>query len=248
MNGQRVRSPRVAHRTSVCVCWFHPLVVADFRQLLSGNGLRLRDSRLQADAVRNGEPFSLPHASVYVLEGHADPELTQAVILRVLARRPGSNVLVVSERLDRDGAFTLLRLGVKGLMSFREAPLHLRRAVREIANKGCWVSRSTLSRFLDTAARSPHAAPLHLVGVETRLSRREHQVCELVLENLSNRQIASRLDVTERTAKFHVSNLLAKYGVKRRAELVVMGYNQGRVGIPGNGFGSSRRSPSLKKA
>jgi len=48
------------------------------------------------------------------------------------------------------------------------------------------------------------------------------------MENLSNREIASRLKVSERTAKFHVANLLAKYGLKRRSDLVVLSYTQAR--------------------
>jgi DNA-binding CsgD family transcriptional regulator len=47
-------------------------------------------------------------------------------------------------------------------------------------------------------------------------------VADLLLENLSNKEIASRLHVSERTAKFHVSNLLAKYGVQRRADLILL--------------------------
>jgi DNA-binding NarL/FixJ family response regulator len=52
------------------------------------------------------------------------------------------------------------------------------------------------------------------------LTRRERQVLEAVLDNLSNKEIAHRLHMSERTAKFHVSNLLVKHGVRRRADLL----------------------------
>jgi hypothetical protein len=45
-------------------------------------------------------------------------------------------------------------------------------------------------------------------------------VLEAVLDNLSNKEIARRLHMSERTAKFHVSNLLVKHGVRRRADLL----------------------------
>jgi DNA-binding CsgD family transcriptional regulator len=54
------------------------------------------------------------------------------------------------------------------------------------------------------------------------LSHREKEVLELLLENLSNKEIASRLSISSRTAKFHVSNLLAKYGVGSRVDLLLM--------------------------
>ncbi len=47
-----------------------------------------------------------------------------------------------------------------------------------------------------------------------------------LLENLSNKEIAAKLNMSERTAKFHVSNLLAKYGVRRRADLILLTYTQ----------------------
>jgi DNA-binding CsgD family transcriptional regulator len=42
------------------------------------------------------------------------------------------------------------------------------------------------------------------------------------MQNLSNKEIGSKLHMSERTAKFHVSNLLAKYGVQRRADLILL--------------------------
>jgi DNA-binding CsgD family transcriptional regulator len=53
----------------------------------------------------------------------------------------------------------------------------------------------------------------------TDLSRREQQVLEGVAQNLSNKEIACRLGVSERTIKFHVSSLLQKLGARGRVEL-----------------------------
>ena len=44
--------------------------------------------------------------------------------------------------------------------------------------------------------------------------------------NLSNSKIGSKLNVTERTVKFHVSNLLNKFGVRRRADLILLCYQK----------------------
>ena len=45
---------------------------------------------------------------------------------------------------------------------------------------------------------------------------------DLLLDNPSNKEIAAKLFVCERTVKFHVSNLLSKFGVQRRADLIVL--------------------------
>jgi DNA-binding CsgD family transcriptional regulator len=60
---------------------------------------------------------------------------------------------------------------------------------------------------------------VYATGLEG-LTRRERQVLEAVLDNLSNKEIARRLQMSVRTAKFHVSNLLVKHGVRRRADLL----------------------------
>ncbi len=52
-----------------------------------------------------------------------------------------------------------------------------------------------------------------------KLTRRETEVCDLVAEGLSNKEIASRVFLAERTVKFHVSQVLAKLGLKDRGEI-----------------------------
>lgn len=52
------------------------------------------------------------------------------------------------------------------------------------------------------------------------LSRREIQVALCCAQGLTNAEIGSRLEVSEQTVKFHLRNIFAKLGVKRRAELV----------------------------
>lgn len=52
------------------------------------------------------------------------------------------------------------------------------------------------------------------------LSRREKEVLDGVLENLANKEIASRLSISERTVKFHVSSLFIKFKVRSRMELM----------------------------
>ena len=53
------------------------------------------------------------------------------------------------------------------------------------------------------------------------LSNRESEVAELVSKGLSNKEVASQLFVTEKTVKFHLTNIYKKMGVKSRAQLIV---------------------------
>ena len=53
-----------------------------------------------------------------------------------------------------------------------------------------------------------------------RLTRREEEVLDGVTQSMSNKEIAARLNLSERTVKFHVSSLLAKFQVRGRMELL----------------------------
>jgi DNA-binding CsgD family transcriptional regulator len=57
------------------------------------------------------------------------------------------------------------------------------------------------------------------LGAGVKVSRREQEVLDCVLQGCANKEIASKLNVAERTVKFHVSSLLAKFGVSDRVAL-----------------------------
>ena len=59
------------------------------------------------------------------------------------------------------------------------------------------------------------------------LTRRERDVAALVAEGLSNREIAARLVISQRTAETHVQNMLAKTGFSTRSQLAVWFNGQG---------------------
>jgi DNA-binding NarL/FixJ family response regulator len=198
--------------------WCHPLVLPQFEQLISESGYRLLARRLEANRIPDFENFTVPKASVHVVEAHPQIPVTEAVVTGIHARQPAARILILGERFGDQTAFALLRLGVKGLLTYSEALRALPQALQTVAGAGLWVGRALLSRFVDSALCT---VPLRVyaTGFEG-LTRRERQVLEAVLDNLSNKEIANRLHMSERTAKFHVSNLLVKHGVRRRADLL----------------------------
>jgi len=67
--------------------------------------------------------------------------------------------------------------------------------------------------------------------VVEHLTARETAVLRLIASGLGNKEIASRLAISEHTAKFHVSSILAKLGVTSRTEAVTVGIMRGLVAI-----------------
>lgn len=123
----------------------------------------------------------------------------------------------MADAFPKSNAFRLLRLGVKGLVRYQELEPALPEALDTVARGGLWVPRALLSRFLDEmVSRSPR----RIASSNAAVSTREREVLECLLDGSSNKQIADRLHIAERTVKFHVSNLLAKFEVKSRQELI----------------------------
>ncbi len=58
------------------------------------------------------------------------------------------------------------------------------------------------------------------VGSQVKMTRREEEVLSGLMKSLANKEIAAHLNLSERTVKFHVSSLLAKFRVRGRMELV----------------------------
>lgn len=216
----------LAAHPSVCIYSFHPLVLSELQRLIEAHGAIPDTQRLDSASVSDPRRLHVPPAAAYVIEANARNRATEAIVEEILARFSEARLLVVAEKFDESTAFPLLRVGVKGLLCYSELSRHLSRAIDEVANGGFWVPRALLSRFVDwtlAAARRPGRGVPH-----GQLSPREREVHDLLMENLANKEIAQRLHMSERTVKFHVSNLLGKQGVKRRADLILLAFSEVR--------------------
>ena len=215
---------RTNSKLSVCLLSPHPLVLSEFERLLSKQPFKVVTKQLEstlAPDLRNLEP---PKANVYVVDAHAARQATGALLSNIMERFPESRLIVVGEQHIENNTYSLLRLGVKGILTYEEARDQLIRALPLVASGGFWVPRQLLSGFVDSILTG-QGRRLKTDSV-ANLSRREQEVLDSLLENLSNKEIASKLNIAERTVKFHVSNLLNKFGVRRRADLILLTFQR----------------------
>ena len=100
-----------------------------------------------------------------------------------------------------------IRAGAKGYL-LKGAPLdEIERAIAAVARGESYIDPRLASR---------------LVTRSQRLSEREREVLRLVAGGQSNKQIAAKLRISERTAKFHVTAILNKLGAENRAQAVAI--------------------------
>ncbi len=131
------------------------------------------------------------------------------------ARRAGfaGRVLMVTAGVSPLEASELLRSGIAGVFFKHDAPAALCESIREVAAGRVRFDQQLLQRAI---GRLGGAA----AGVSRGFTERERQVVTLVLDGLSNKEIADRLDVSESAVKGILQQLFAKTGVRTRSQLV----------------------------
>ena len=143
-----------------------------------------------------------------------------------------TRVLVLTTFDLDEYVFEALRAGASGFL-LKDAPAEeLAAAIRVVAAGESLLAPVVTRRVIDAFVR--RAAPPR-AAVDDRLrtlTPRELEVLGLVARGLSNLAIAERLFVSEGTTKTHVSNVLAKLGLRDRVQAVVFAYESGVV-VPG---------------
>lgn len=210
---------------SVCLLSPHPLVLSEFERVLANPQFKTISRHLESTLGPDLRHLPIPKATVYVVDAHVAKPAAGALLSNILDHHNEARIIVVAEKFDSTESYSLLQMGAKGLLTYGEAREQLPRALPLVANGGFWVPRSVLSGFVDSVLAGSHSRRLK-ADTAADLSRREQEVLNSLLENLANKEIGSKLNISERTVKFHVSNLLNKFGVRRRADLILLCYQK----------------------
>jgi DNA-binding NarL/FixJ family response regulator len=148
-----------------------------------------------------------------------------AAIGTLIAADPAVRILMFSA-YDVD-AYVLgaLRAGARGY-ALKGAPgAELLAAIRKVHEGESYVSPSLSAKLVDQIQARSRGSRL--------LTPRELMVLQLMATGLSNRDIASSLEISERTVKFHVTAILNKLGADNRTQAVAMAGRRGILMIDG---------------
>ena len=139
-----------------------------------------------------------------------------SLLPKLRALEPPPRVLVLTSFLDEDYVRRVIQGGAAGFLVKHAGPEKLLDGVRAVIR-----GEMTLDPGAVTLLAQPFDDPLR------DLTAREREVLALVSEGLSNKQIAQRLEVAEKTVKTHVSSVLAKLRVKGRTQAALYAKERG---------------------
>jgi DNA-binding NarL/FixJ family response regulator len=154
------------------------------------------------------------HADVILIDGES---LAGPGTIRALAAAaPDAKIVVTGVREDESGVVDLVEAGIAGYATV-DQPLGELAAVVAAAAAGVLecsprVSAALAERVATLAAVRPHSSG-------HALTPREREIALLIVDGLSNKQIARRLSIEPTTVKNHVHNILRKLGVSRRDQI-----------------------------
>jgi DNA-binding NarL/FixJ family response regulator len=161
---------------------------------------------------------------------HGEIEILER--LRGPFRAPGAPVIWISDHIDTARISKALGMGASGILHTESSARELSSAIQAAAQGLSVFSVQVLQTLRESLREPPQAAhPDSVNGFTEELTAREHEVLEMMMEGLSNKEIALQLDVSLHTVKFHTSSILAKLGASSRTEATTIGLRRGLITI-----------------
>ena len=140
---------------------------------------------------------------------------------------PDLRIVIYTSHDDEERIVQAAELGVDGYLLKGSSKREIVSAIRSVSDGGTAIEPAVAAKLMHHMnKRSPRAA------VQTvQFSKRETQVLELLAAGKTNRDIGSRLFISESTVKFHVHAILNKLDATNRTEAVTMAVQQGLISL-----------------
>ncbi len=147
---------------------------------------------------------------------------------RIGMAQPEVRVIVLTTYSDDSWIFAALRAGARGYLTKDAGADEIHRALRSVATGDAQLDPRVQRRLLEALATgAAPAVPTPKMAPAADLTARETDVLREVAAGLSNAEIAQALYVSEATVKTHINHLLAKTGMRDRAQLVGYAFRTG---------------------
>lgn len=160
----------------------------------------------------------------------AMPRMPGLAALRAIAAgsMPVRTILVTGS-MTRTDVLTALYHGARGIVMKDAAPDLLFKSIHAVMNGQFWIGREAISDLVTALRESRPATPPQSSLRPFNLTPRELEILRAIADGHANKEIASRLGITEPTVKHHLTNIFDKVGVSNRLELALFAMHHGLV-------------------
>jgi DNA-binding NarL/FixJ family response regulator len=151
--------------------------------------------------------------------------------LKEIGRDQATRTLLLTGAIEESALVTALQFGARGVVMKDAATSLLIKAIRRVMAGEFWVGRDRVPGLVE-ALSSVREKEWSSEQDEFGLTARELEVIAAIVAARSNRDIATRLQISEETVKHHLTNIFEKLGVSSRLELALFAMNK-HLPLPG---------------
>jgi DNA-binding NarL/FixJ family response regulator len=195
------------------LCDDHELVRRGLSSILEGvGGITVVAEAGDADAALKAVETSRP--DVVIMDVRLPGRSGIEACREIRSAYPETKVLMLTAHSDDEALFSSIMAGAAGFVLKQVRGGDLVGAIRQVARGESLLDPTVTARVL---ARLRGEGTQVNDGI-TELTGQERKILDLVAEGMTNRQIAEKVFLAEKTVKNYVSNILLKLGLSRRAE------------------------------
>jgi DNA-binding NarL/FixJ family response regulator len=152
---------------------------------------------------------------VILLDYDLGEEFGTDLLQELRTQENSSRILMVTAGMRDSVTLTALNSGVAGIIFKHSGPGQLIEAIHRVAKGEMWLDTGVVRSLISSSGEKPESAQ----GVRS-LSDRQRMVLRSILDGLTNKEIASQLQVSETSIKASIQELFDKAGVRTRSQLV----------------------------
>ena len=192
----------------------HPIVIDGLLQLFAAE----RDFECLARAMNGDQALAAvrQHRPDVLILDLRMPGKDGLSVLRELRREGVATRTVVLTAMDGDEILEAVGLGVRGIVLKEMASKLLVQCIRQVHGGGIWLEKSIATQAVDKLLRREAGT----TAIARKLTPREMEVAKMIAGGLPNKVIASKLSISEGTAKLHVHHVYEKLKVEGRMALL----------------------------
>lgn len=196
----------------------HAVVRRGLRAVLTQPGVEIVG---EADTVRSGvEQATRLEPDVVVMDLRLPDGSGIEACREIRAAVPNTKVLILTSYADDDALFSSVMAGAAGYVLKDLDPARLQDAVRTVGEGGSLLDPSLTTTLLSRLRKGMGGHPAD--DVFSVLTPQEDRILDFIADGLTNREIAERLHLSEKTVKNYVSEIYSKLNVERRSQAATM--------------------------
>ena len=158
----------------------------------------------------------------------AMPRLTGIEVLREMAYdRSAVRTIVLTAAIENRQIVEALQLGARGILLKDAATQLVTKCIEKVMGGEYWVGHEAVTNLVDYLRGLGGIKDVQKSQKLMQFTPRERQIISAIIVGCANKEIASRLSLSEDTVKHHLSHIFAKAGVSNRLELAIWSMNQG---------------------